>query len=392
MTVRLLSEILREEERLAKRGKLKLFFGFAPGVGKTYAMLEAAHRLRAHGVSVVAGFVETHARPETEALAAGLERLPPRLVDDQGILRSELDLDAALARKPDVVLIDELAHRNAAGMRHEKRYEDVLELLDAGIDVYATLNVQYVESLNDVIKKVTGVVVRETVPDSVIEQADEIEVIDLPPDDLLDRLREGKIYVNEQGQRAVAGFFRKGNLLALRQLALRRAAERVEDQMRSYRGSHGIAATWGVGERILVCIGPAPHSAGLLRATRRMAGALKAPWFAAFVETSSFDKLPPADRARVAQHLALADRLGGKGVRLRGDRVAFEALRFARRENVTQIVVGKPTHPRWKDFVYGSLLDELLRNSGDIGVYAIEGQPAAGEGGEPRSIKDPIPD
>ena len=338
-------------------------------------MLRAAYDLRERGVDVAAGWLETHSRPETEALAEGMERIPPRIVDDGGILHHELDLDAVLARRPLVVLVDELAHQNAPGSRNPRRYEDVLQLLDAGIDVWTTLNVQHVESLNDVIERVTGVSVRATVPDAVIERADEIELIDLPPDDLLRRLHEGKIYVNEQAQRAVAAFFRRGNLLALRELALRRTAERVDDQVRGYRRAKGIAATWATGERIAVSVGPSPSSARVVCAARRIAGALGAPWYAVFVDTAAFRRLRAEDRARADEHLSLAERLGGKAVRLSGARVAPELIRFARSENVTQIVVGKPTHPRWRDLVYGSLLDELLRTSGDIGIYAIEGDP-----------------
>ncbi|APR75647.1 Osmosensitive K+ channel histidine kinase KdpD [Minicystis rosea] len=371
--VRLLSDILEEEARLAQRGRLTIFFGFAPGVGKTTAMLRAAHDLRDRGVDVAAAWIETHGRPETEALARGVERVASRGVDDEGIMLDELDLDAVLARRPEVALVDELAHTNAPGTCHARRYQDVLALLDAGIDVLATLNVQHVESLNDVIERVTGVRVRETVPDSIIERADEVEVIDLPPDDLLRRLHEGKIHVNEQAQRAVAAFFRKGNLLALRELTLRRAAQRVDEEVRGYRREHGIADTWAAGERIAVSVGPSPSSRRLVCTARRMAGALGAPWYAIFVETRAFERLEPEDRARVEEHLALAERLGGTPVRLRGKRVAPEIVSFARRENVTQIVVGKPTHPRWRDFVHGSLLDELLRSSGDIGIYAIDG-------------------
>jgi len=375
MAVRLLSEVLEEEGRRAQRSRLTIFFGFAPGVGKTYAMLRAAYDLRERGVDVAAGWLETHGQPETDALAEGLDRIPPRLVDDDGILDHELDLDAVRARRPQVVLIDELAHQNALGSPNQRRYEDVLQLLDAGIDVWTTLNVQHVESLNDVIERVTGVRVVATVPDAVLERADEIELIDLPPDDLLRRLREGKIRVNEQAQRAVSAFFRRGNLLALRELALRRAAERADDQVRGYRRAQGVAATWATSDRIAVSVGPSPSSSRLVCATRRIAGALGAPWYAISVETAAFRRLRAADRARVDEHLALAERLGGTPVRLSGLRVAPELVGFARRENITQIVVGKPTHPRWRDLVHGSLLDELLRTSGDIGIYAIEGEP-----------------
>jgi two-component system, OmpR family, sensor histidine kinase KdpD len=272
------------------------------------------------------------------------------------------------------LLVDELAHRNAPGLPNQRRYEDVIQLLDAGVDVWTTLNVQHVESLNDVIEQVTGVRVRATVPDAVLERADEIELIDLPPDELLRRLHEGKIRANEQAQRTVVTFFRKGNLMALRELALRRTAERVDEQVRGYRRSQGITATWATGERIAVSVGPSPSSARVVCAARRIAGALGAPWYAVFVETAAFRRLRADDRARAEEHLALAERLGGTPVRLSGVRVAPELVRFAELENITQIVVGKPTHPRWRDLVYGSLLDELLRTSGSIGIYAIEGE------------------
>jgi two-component system sensor histidine kinase KdpD len=381
MSVRLLSEILEEEARRARRGKLKIFFGFAPGVGKTYAMLEAARALQHRGVDVVAGWIQTHGRPETEALTPGFERLPPRVVPGAHGATPELDLDAALTRRPTVLLVDELAHRNPRGLRHERRWQDVLALLSAGIDVYATLNVQHVESLNGVIAEATGVAIEETVPDAILERADEIEVIDLPPDELLQRLHDGKVSVNEQAQRAVVGLFRRGNLLALREMTLRRAADRVDDQLRGYRSTQGIAATWAVGERIAVCVGPGPFSAGLIRAARRMAGGLRAPWYATFVETAAFRDLPEIERDHVDQHLELAASLGGTPVRLQGQRISEEVLRFARQENITQIIVGKPTHPRWRDFVYGSLLDELLRNSGNIGIYAIKGEVVPRAGG-----------
>jgi two-component system sensor histidine kinase KdpD len=374
MSVRLLSEILLPDETRARRGRLKIFFGFAPGVGKTYAMLEAARALQSRGVDVVAGWLETHGRPGTEALTAGVERLPPRLIAGPNGVVKELDLDAALARRPAVLLVDELAHRNAPGLRHERRWQDVIALLDAGIDVDATLNVHHVESLNGLIADVTGVAIHETLPDAVLERAEEIEVVDLPPDELLQRLRDGKVQVNEQAQRAVVALFRRGNLLALREMALRRAAERVDVQLRGYRSTRGIAATWAVGERVAVCVGPGPSSAGLIRAARRMASGLRAPWFAVFVETAAFRELPEIERDHVDQHLELAASLGGTPVRLQGQRVSAAMIDFAQREGVTQIIVGKPTHPRWLDFVVGSLLDELLRNSGNIGIYAIQGE------------------
>jgi two-component system, OmpR family, sensor histidine kinase KdpD len=256
----------REEEARKHRGKLKVFFGAAPGVGKTYAMLEAAREQRAAGLDVVAGVVETHGRAETEALLEGVEVLPPRRVEYRGTTLKELDLDAALARRPAIILLDELAHTNAPTSRHAKRWQDVLELLDAGIDVDATVTVQHLESLNDVVAQVTGVVVRETVPDSVLERADEVELVDLPVEDLRQRLKEGKVHVPEQAAEAVRSFFREGNLIALRELALRHTAESVDAQMRRYRREHAIETTWPVAERIMVCISPSPFAHALVRA------------------------------------------------------------------------------------------------------------------------------
>jgi two-component system sensor histidine kinase KdpD len=287
---------LQEEERRRKRGKLKVFFGAAAGVGKTYAMLEAARARRAEGVDVVVGILETHGRPETEALLKGLELLLPRFVEYRATRLRDFDLDAALARKPTLLLVDELAHTNVPGSRHPKRWQDVDVLLDAGINVYTTLNVQHLESLKDVIAQITGVVVRETLPDSVLEEADEIELIDLPPDDLLQRLKEGKVYIPEQVGMAVQHFFRKGNLMALRELALRCTAERVDEQVRSYRQEQAITRTWRTSERLLVCVSSSPLSAQLVRAARRMAAGLHAEWTAATVEPVNLSK---EDRTRL---------------------------------------------------------------------------------------------
>jgi two-component system, OmpR family, sensor histidine kinase KdpD len=285
------------EEKRSRHGKLSVFFGAAPGVGKTYAMLQAAGSARVERRDVVVGLVETHGRFETAALLGGLELLPPLVRQHHGIEVEELDLDAALARRPELLLVDELAHTNAEGSRHPKRWQDVEELLEAGIDVLTTLNVQHVESLNDVVARITGVVVRETVPDSVLEQAHAIKLVDLPPDDLLERLREGKVYVPAQAQRAIESFFRKGNLIALRELALRQTAERVDAQMQAYRREHGIEQSWGVAEQLIVAVSPSPSSARLVRAARRMAGALHARWFAVYVEPNRARGLSPAESA-----------------------------------------------------------------------------------------------
>ena len=358
---------LREEERRAKRGKLTIFFGAAPGVGKTYAMLEDART----EPGAVVGVVETHGRPDTAALTVGLELLPRRKVDYRGVKLEELDLDAALARRPGVILVDELAHTNAPGSRHAKRWQDVEELLDAGIDVYTTVNVQHIESLNDVIAQITGIVVRETVPDRIVEQADEIRLVDLPPADLLERLQDGKVYVPEQARRAMEGFFKKGTLTALRELALRQTAERVDEQMRSQKQAEGVERAWPVGERILVCVSASPASARLIRAARRMAASLRAEWIAAYVETAAALRMSEADRERVAENLRLAEQLGAETVRLSGESAAQEVILYARRRNVTKIVVGKPTHPRWRDFVRRSFLDEIVRGTPDIDIQVI---------------------
>jgi two-component system sensor histidine kinase KdpD len=370
---------VRDQEARQGRGKLKVFFGAAAGVGKTYAMLEQARDRKAAGIDVVIGYVEPHARPETEALLAGLETLPPRLVEHRGARLRELDLDAALARRPKLLLVDELAHTNAPGSRHPKRWQDVLELLSAGIDVYTTCNVQHVESLNDVVAKVTGVQVRETVPDSVLEDADEVELIDLPPDELIERLREGKVYVPEQAERAIRKFFRKGNLIALRELALRTTAARVDAAMEDYRRDHAIPAPWPVRERLLVCVSPSPFAARVVRAARRMAAGLHAEWLAAYVETPSHARLGDADRDRVSETLRLAEQLGAETATLTGHSVVDEVVSLARRKNASKIVVGKPRGRRWRDVLRGSIVDELVRKSGDIDVYLITGErePAA---------------
>jgi two-component system sensor histidine kinase KdpD len=365
---------VQEEETQRTRGKLKIFFGATAGVGKTYAMLEAAHARRREGVDVVVGWVDTHGRAETEALLAGLEVLPRHSVAYRGTTLDEFDLDAALAHHPALLLVDELAHTNAPGSRHAKRWQDVQELLDAGIDVYTTVNVQHLESLNDVVAQITGVLVRETVPDSILDQADELELIDLPPDELLQRLREGKVYVPEQARRAIDHFFSKGNLIALRELALRRMADRVDAQMQRYRSTHAITETWPTTERLLVSVSPSPLSVRLVRAARRMAAGLRAEWLAVYVETPASLRLPEADRDRVVQTLRLAEQLGAETVTLSGHNVSEELLNCARTRNVSKIIVGKPRRPRWKELVFGSVVDELARNSDDIDVYVIGGE------------------
>ncbi len=362
-----------EEEARARRGRLKIFFGAAPGVGKTYSMLEAARERRREGIDLAIGWVDTHGRAETEALTAGLERMPVRLVEHRGITLRELDVDAALRRRPALLLVDELAHTNAPGSRHARRWQDVEEILDAGIDVYTTLNVQHLESLNDVVARITGVAVHETVPDTIFDRAVEIEMIDLPPDDLLQRLREGKVYLPAEAERALRNFFRKGNLIALRELALRRTAERVDEQVAQYRKEQGIVQPWPTRDRLLVVVGPAPQSANVIRAAYRMAARLKAPWIALSIETPAYLALPEEDRELVGAHLELAERLGAEPLVIQGERVSDEILAVARERSVTRIIVGKPTRSRWREALRGSVVDELVRGSGDVDVLVTTG-------------------
>jgi two-component system sensor histidine kinase KdpD len=379
---------MRAEEAQQARGKLKIFFGASAGVGKTYAMLEAAHTRRAEGVDVIVGWVDTHGREETEALLQGLQVLPRRPLAYRGTILYEFDLDAALARRPALILIDELAHTNAAGSRHTKRWQDVVEVLDAGIDVYTTVNVQHLESLNDVVAQITGVIVRETVPDSILERADEVELVDLPPDDLLQRLREGKVYMPRQAERAIDNFFQKGNLIALRELALRRTADRVDDQMQLYRRAHAIAEIWPTTERLLVCVSPSPLAARLVRAARRMAARLRAEWLVVYVETPAHLRLPEADRDRVVQTLRLAEQLGAETATLSGQKVSEELLTYARTRNVSKIVVGKPRVLRWRDRIFGSVVDDLVWHSDNIDVYVLSGEE---DTLRPQAVRTPEP-
>jgi two-component system sensor histidine kinase KdpD len=359
----------------AGRGRLKVFFGAAPGVGKTYAMLEAARARRGEG-DVVIGWLETHGRDETTALAEGLPRLPAR--------DREFDLDAALARRPRLLLLDELAHINAPGTRHAKRWQDALELLDAGIDVYTTLNVQHLESLNDLVNQVTGVSVRETVPDNVLDDADDVEFVDLPPEELLRRLAEGKVYLPERAAEAARRFFRRGNLLALRELALRRTAEHVDADVRDYRRDHEIESAWPVAERMLVCVRPNPESDRLVRSARRIAARLRAEWIVAYVESDAQPALTDLERRALAATMKRAEELGAETIALSGASVSEALLAFARQRNVSRIVVGKPLHARWRDRLRGSLLDEIVRGSGGIEVVVVPGgHKEAGEEPQP---------
>jgi two-component system sensor histidine kinase KdpD len=351
----LLAQAQREERAT---GKLKIFIGAAPGVGKTYKMLEEARAKRKDGVDVVVGVVETHGRAETEALLAGLEVIPRRRVVYRQRILEEMDIDAIVARRPQLVLVDEFAHTNAPGSRHPKRYLDVEELLANRIDVYTTVNVQHIESLNDVVAQITRVRIRETVPDTIFDRADAIELVDLTPDDLIRRLKEGKVYVPKQAERALAHYFSPGNLTALRELALRRTAERVDEQLLTHMQAHAIPGPWAAGERILVCVSEDPRAAGLVRYAKRLADRLHAPWTALSVESRRTLQLTEEERDRVADTLRLAQALGGEPVTIPGgDRsIADDVIAFSQANNVTQIVIGKSTRTRWFEILHGSVV------------------------------------
>jgi len=371
---KLLAQV-QAEEKLRLRGRLKIFFGYAAGVGKTYAMLEAAHQRIAEGVDVVVGYVETHQRVETESMLRGLEIIPSTSITYRDIHLQEMDIDQVLARKPNLVLVDELAHTNAPGSRHTKRYQDVEELLSAGINVYTTLNIQHLESLNDVIAQITGTKVRETIPDSVIDEVTDIELIDLPTDELLNRLKEGKVYIPEQAERAIEKFFRQGNLTALRELTMRRAAERVDDQMLDYMGKRAIPGPWPASERLLVCISPGTVSERLIRSTRRLADELKADWYAINVETPQQVRMSPDQHHRIDRMLQLAEELGAKAVTIPGQSVAETVTDYARIQNITKIIIGKSRRSPWNELLRGSVADQLIRQSGAIDVYIVNSEP-----------------
>ncbi|MDR3523654.1 MAG: sensor histidine kinase KdpD [Acetobacteraceae bacterium] len=375
-------EALLKSIQQDRRGKLKIFLGAAPGVGKTYEMLTAAHQRKREGVDVVIGVVETHGRVETEAMVADLETLPRQKIDYKGRVLDEMDIDAILARKPALVLVDELAHTNAPGSRHAKRYQDVEEILAAGIDVYSTLNIQHVESLNDVVAQITRIRVRETVPDSVIDTAAEIEVIDLTPDDLIQRLREGKVYVAKTANRALGHYFSAGNLTALRELALRRTAQRVDAQLLDHMQAHAIQGPWAAGDRVLVCI---DHRDGakLVRYGRRMAERLRVPWTALHIETVRDRELPDSDRDQIAETLRMAERLGAEAVTMPGSTIAEDVLSYAREHNFTHIVIGHTERQRWWQ---RSIPEQLLRLARDIPVHVIGTQPEKGD----RAVRLPV--
>ncbi|ACP22701.1 sensory kinase in two-component regulatory system with KdpD, regulates kdp operon (plasmid) [Sinorhizobium fredii NGR234] len=380
--------LLENAEREA-RGRLKIFLGAAPGVGKTYEMLVSGRARKSEGVDVVIGIVETHGRQETQALVDGLEAIARRNVEYRGHVLDEMDLDAILARRPQLVLVDELAHTNVEGSRHSKRYLDVEEILAKGIDVYSTLNVQHIESLNDIVAQITRIRVRETVPDSIIDRADDVEIIDLTPDDLIKRLHEGKVYLPTTAKRAIANYFSPGNLTALRELALRRTAERVDDQLVSHMQAHAIPGPWAAGDRVLVCIDHGSRGAALVRYAKRQADRLRAPWSAIHVETTGSINLPDADKDRLASHLRLAEQLGGEAITIPGQSVARDILRHAAAHNFTHVVTGKPNKPRWRELIEGSVSHDLIRHAGEISVHVVSG--AARAASAARGVKTAPP-
>jgi two-component system, OmpR family, sensor histidine kinase KdpD len=374
----LLTQVKAEEEQ-KKRGKLKIFLGYAPGVGKTYTMLEAA-RLQKKDTDVVIAIVEIHGRVETEALLEGLEIIPRRQVEYRSIKLTEMNLDAVLARHPQLALVDELAHENAPGSRHPKRYQDIEELLEAGINVYTTLNIQHIESGRNAVAQITGVWVRETVPDSFIDSATEFEMVDLPPDELLKRLKEGKVYIPEQIAPATESFFRKGNLTALRELAMRTVGKHVDEQTLAYMKSHGIPGPWPSGERLLVCVSSSPAGTRVVRNARRLAYQLGAEWFAIYVETPDAH-LPPGQQERLTSTLRMAERMGARVATIQGNTVVSAVIEFASKNNITKIVVGKSQRNRWKSLFGGSIVNHLIRQSEHFDVYIVgsRGEPAQPE-------------
>jgi len=353
------------------RGKLKIFFGAAAGVGKTYTMLETARLRKQEGIDIVVGYADTHKRAETEALLEGLEILTPKIIEYKNVKLREFDIDSALQRNPSLILVDELAHTNAPGSRHLKRWQDIEELLDKGIDVYTTLNVQHCESVNDVVAQVTGVTVRETVPDTFVEKADELELVDLPTEDLLKRLKEGKVYLGEQADRAAQNFFQPGNLIALRQLALRYTERNVDAKLILFKQIHSISKVWNIRDRFLVCVSPSPNAINLIRAGKRIASDLGGEWIVAYVETPS--PLHQEDKNRIYEMMRFAEELGAQVVTLSGQDIAETLISYARSKNITKIIVGKPVESRWHELIFGSIIDKLARKCGEIDLYILSG-------------------
>ncbi len=362
-------DALLEQAERETRGRLKIFLGAAPGVGKTFEMLMSGRARKADGIDVVIGIVETHGRQETEALVDGLEIIDRKPVSYHGHQLDEMDIDAILKRQPQLLLVDELAHTNAPGSRHPKRYQDVEEILARGIDVYTTLNIQHVESLNDVVAQITRIRVRETVPDSIIDRADDIELIDLTPDDLIKRLDQGKIYLPKTARRAIRNYFSPGNLTALRELALRRTAQRVDEQLLTHMRAHAIEGPWAAGDRVLVAIDQRTSSASLVRYARRLADRMRAPWAAIHIETPRSVNLSDEAKDRISATMRLAERLGGETVIIPGQNIAEDLVRYASTHNYTHIVAGKSAKSRWREAIEGSVGHDLIRHSGAIDVH-----------------------
>jgi two-component system sensor histidine kinase KdpD len=363
---------VKAEEAQKKRGKLKIFLGYAPGVGKTYTMLEDA-RLKKKEADVVIGIVETHGRVETEALLQGLEVVPRRQIEYRGIKLTEMDIDGVLARRPQLAIVDELAHENVPGSRHPKRHQDIEELLEAGIDVYTTLNIQHIESGRNAVAQITGVWVRETVPDTFIDNASEIEMVDLPPDELLQRLKEGKVYVPEQIAPAIESFFRKGNLTALRELAMRTAGKHVDEETLAYMKAHGIIGPWPSGERLLVCVSASTAGVRVVRNARRLAFQLAADWFAIHVETPD-EHLDARQQERLTGALRMAERMGAKASTIQGNTVINAVTEFGIKNNITKIVVGKSSRTWWQKLTGRSTVNQLIRRSEHFDVYIVGGR------------------
>jgi two-component system sensor histidine kinase KdpD len=365
-----LLEAIEKFENRHYRGRLKIFFGMSAGVGKTYAMLKAAQKLKQEGADVIAGYVETHGRQETDELVAGLELLPRIKIDHNGIILEDFDLDAALRRRPEVILVDELAHTNAEGMRHMKRYSDITELLDNGINVYTTLNVQHVKSQSDVVEQITGIKIRETVPDSILDSADSIELIDISPEGLLKRLSEGKVYIPEKAGIAATRFFREGNITALREMALNYVAKSVDNSMRDYMISKNFSGPWKAGDRLMVAVSPSPYSEYLIRWTRRMAFNLRASWVALYIERQK--TLSDEDQYNLTKNLNVARELGAEVISTMDEDVVSGLIRIAKQRNITQIIVGKPLRTYLSDyFSGGNLVERLLKSSGDIEIHIV---------------------
>ena len=361
------------EEKNARRGALKIFFGSSAGVGKTYAMVQAARSQISQGVDVVVGIVETHGRHETQSILEGLAFIPQRNLHHKGVLLREFDLDAALARKPELILVDELAHTNIPGSRHAKRWQDVMELLNAGIDVYTSLNVQHLESANDIVSNITGVNIHETIPDSIFDEADEIQLVDIPTEELLERLRTGKVYVAEgAAERAAQNFFNKTNLMSLRELALRRTAEHVDADTDYERIQAGLFTPNIAGERVLVCVGADNLAVRLVRTGRRVSRSLKAPWYVVTVDTGDQDA-EGREYKHLKRALQIAQQNEASVITLQKDRVGEAILDFARSKGITKIIIGKNIHSRWQDWLFGSTVEYIIRHSGNIDVYIITG-------------------